>query len=131
MAANAPIVINDGTLPTAVAHTFSGTQVLPNEATYANRAQPFLAGRELLTIRRKSLPKLRICTVLLVVPRVITEDKNGVAVKQVADFMQMEVRFNVPVTWEKPAIDICMPLIANAINHATVKALVGDDEFVW
>lgn len=131
MAANAPIVINDGVTPTAVAHTFSGTGIDGTTATYTNRAEPFVSGRESLTLRKKATPRVRTCTVNITVPRVISEVLNGVTVKRVADFLQMEAKFIVPVSWESTQISPNLALLANAINGAVFTALVTDDEFVW
>lgn len=131
MAANAPIVINDGTSPTPVAHTFSGTGIDGSTATYSNRAESFVLGRETLTLRKKVTPKVRTCTLHIMVPRVISEVLNGVTVKRVADFLQMEAKFIVPASWESTLIAPKLALLANAIENSVFTALVTDDEFVW
>lgn len=131
MAANAPIVLNDSTTPTPVAHTYTGTAVDGDTATYTNRAETFVGGRETLTLRRKSSAVVRTVTVTVKVPRVISEVLNGVAVKRVADFAQFRIDFIIPVSWESTLTGAQMGLIASAAQHAVIAALVKDDEFVW
>lgn len=131
MAANAPIVINDSTTPTPVAHTFTGTSVDGDTATYTNRAETFVGGRETLTLRRKVSPSVRTVSVSIKLPRVISEVLNGVTVKRVADFAQLKTEFLIPISWESTLTGAQMGLIGNAVSHAVVQALVKDDEFVW
>lgn len=131
MAANAPIVLLDGTIPTAVSHTFIGTGVDGNIATYTNRAENFVKGRETLTLRRKVTPNIRTCSANITVPRIITEVLNGVNVKRVADYLQGEIKFIVPATWETTDIAPRLNLYSNLIANAVFQALVKDDEFVW
>lgn len=131
MAANAPIVLLDGTLPTAVSHTFTGVSVDGNVATYTNRAENFVKGRETLSFRRKVTPNIRTCSANIVIPRIITEVLNGVNVKRVADYLQGEIKFIVPTTWETTDIAPRLNLYSNLIANAVFQALVKDDEFVW
>lgn len=131
MAANAPIVLLDGTLPTAVSHTFTGVSVDGNIATYTNRAENFVKGRETLTLRRKVTPNIRTCSANIMIPRIITEVLNGVNVKRVADYLQGEIKFIVPATWETTDIAPRLNLYSNLIANAVFQALVKDDEFVW
>jgi len=131
MAANAPIVLNDGTTPTPVAHTFSGVSVDKNVAIYTNRAETFVVGRETLTLRRKSTPRVRTCIANIQVPRIITEVLNGVSVKRVADYLQGEIKFIVPATWETTDIAPRLALLSNLISNPVFQVLVKDDEFVW
>ena len=131
MAANAPIILLDGTTPTPVSHTFTGVSVDGNVAVYTNRAETFVKGREVLSLRRKVTPNVRTCSASIVIPRVITEVLNGVNVKRVADYLQGEVKIIVPMTWETTRIGPCLELYANLIDSAAFVALVKDDEFVW
>lgn len=131
MAANAPIVLLDGTTPTAVSHTFTGNSVDGNIATYTNRAENFVKGRETLSLRRKVTPNVRTCSANIMIPRIITEVLNGVSVKRVADYLQGEIKFIVPNTWETTMIAPCLNLYSNLIANAVFQALIKDDEFVW
>jgi hypothetical protein len=131
MSANAPIVINDGTSPTPVAHTFTGTGISGDTATYTNRDETFVGGRETLTLRRKASNLVRTTDVSLKIPRVISEVLNGVTVKRVADYAQFKATLIVPVSWESPATGVAMALLPNACLSSVVTALVKDDEFVW
>lgn len=131
MAANAPVVINDTTTPAPVAHTFTGTSVDGDTATYTNRAETFVGGRETLVLRRKSSPSVRTVSITLKVPRIISEVLNGVTVKRVADYAQLKAEFLIPIQWESTLTGAQMGLLASACNHAVVQAMVKDDEFVW
>lgn len=131
MAANAPVVLTDGTTPTAVNRTFTATSVEKDIAVYSNRAEPYILGRDLLTLRRKATPRVRTVTGTITVPRIITEVLNGVNVKKVDSFAQLEVKVIVPVSWEKTLIAVQTPMLADLINEAVFKAIVEDDEFVW
>lgn len=131
MAANAPVVLTDGTTPTPVARTFTATSVEKDVAVYSNRAEPFISGRDLLTLRRKATPRVRTTTATIMVPRVITEVLNGVNVKKVESFAQLEVKVIVPVSWEKTLISVQLPMLADLVGEAAFKAIVEDDEFVW
>ncbi|UJQ85719.1 MAG: coat protein [Leviviridae sp.] len=131
MAANAPVVLTDGTTPTPVNRTFTATSVEKDVAVYSNRAEPYILGRDLLTLRRKATPRVRTTTATITVPRVITEVLNGVNVKKVESFSQLEVKVIVPVSWEKTLISVQLPMLADLINEAAFKAIVEDDEFVW
>lgn len=131
MAANAPVVLTDGTTPTPVNRTFTATSVEKDVAVYSNRAEPYILGRDLLTLRRKATPRVRTTTATITVPRVITEVLNGVNVKKVESFSQLEVKVIVPVSWEKTLISVQLPMLADLINEAVFKAIVEDDEFVW
>lgn len=131
MAANAPVVLTDGTLPTPVNRTFTATSVEKDVAVYSNRAEPYILGRDLLTLRRKATPRVRTITATITVPRVITEVLNGVNVKKVDSFSQLEVKVIVPVSWEKTLISVQLPMLADLVNKAVFKAIVEDDEFVW
>lgn len=131
MAANAPIVLNDSTTPTPVAHTFIGTSVDGDSATYTNRAETFVGGREVLTLRRKSSATVRRVYVDIKIPKIISEVLNGVTVKRVADFGQLKLEFIIPISWESDYTSKYIGLVSNAAVHAVVQALVKDDEFVW
>lgn len=131
MAANAPVVLTDGTTPTAISRTFTATSVEKDIAVYSNRAESYILGRDLLTFRRKATPRVRTISGTITVPRVITEVLNGVSVKKVDSFAQMEVKVIVPVSWEKTLIAVQTPMLADLVNDAVFKAIVEDDEFVW
>lgn len=130
MAANAPIVINDGQ-STPVAHTFSGIKIDGNVALYDNRAEVFSAGRETLALRMKSNDRIRTTTATLKVPRVVEETINGVTVKKVADYMTIKVELLTPTTWASDDVQDGRVMTSNLLIHAVPAAMADDGEFVW
>lgn len=130
MASNAPIVVNDGQA-SPVAHTFSPAGVIGESARYQNSAELLLQGREILTLSRSVGKKTRDPSFGLYMPYVVDETMNAVTNRKVASFASIKVVSHIPFDWTPAMTKNLRVLAANALLHATVVALMEQDEFVW
>lgn len=131
MASNAVIVLADGE-STPVDHTFQPVAIKDGSvATYQNKAQTLVSGREQLVLKMKANGKVRTVDVHLTVPRVMTETINEVEVSTVPDFATCKATVIVPIDWPVQSCENARTLLGQAVLHAVVAAMADDAEFVW
>lgn len=130
MASNAQIQLTDG-LASPATHTFSPAGVIGEVARYQNAAETLLQGREILTVSRSVGKKTRDPSFGLYMPYVVDETMNSVTNRKVASFASIKVVAHVPFDWTPTMTKNLRVMAANAMLHATLVALMDQDEFVW
>lgn len=131
MASNTTISIADGA-STPVTHVFSPQWVKDgNSAMYQNLAETMVGGRETASLSYVHSAKVRRVKGGLRLPRVQAETINGLTVRSVADFGQLNVDLIIPNGWSAADAKNLRVLGSNYLLNAIVAALVESDEFVW
>lgn len=131
MASNAPIIILDGAT-TPLSHTFDPAGISGNTARWQNRSEVMVTGRETLVLVLSSNGKtVRTITATSRLPYVVDETMNAVTNRKVASFATLETRILVPTVWTPTQAKMALGLHSNLLKHATLRAMVEDDEFVW
>lgn len=131
MAQNAAIVVPDAQ-GTPVNHTFTPVKIDRDIASYKNYATATDSGRETLTFRMEDgKSTLRKVTLVLKVPRLITETINGVTVPSVPDYATAKAEVMVPKSWGITECENVSKMLAGALQNTLVVAGVKQGEFVY
>lgn len=127
MASNASFTINDGTDD----HVFSPAGIDGNTATYQNKAESFIPGRETAVLKRRSGNAVREVTQTIRVPKVVTETINGVDMPKVASFGTVQYKVLVPKDWTPTEIALLNAIGQGSVSTAAFVAAAEEDEWVW
>lgn len=127
MAQNASFTINDGTND----HVFAASGLDGNVATYQNKAEDYIPGRETAKLVRRHGKTVREVSVNVRMPKVVTETLNGVDVKTVQSFGQGTLKMIVPPDWTPAETAVLRTVIGGAHTVAAFQAAVDEDEWLW
>jgi len=127
MPSNGTTTVNDGTTDLV----FSPMRIKGDVASYANLAESPEIARQTLALKMTDKAQLRNVTGIVVFPRVIDEEINGVTVSKVADYVTSKQEYIVPKTWDETDIASARKWAADLFNETIPAGMVDRGEFVW
>lgn len=127
MAQNASFTINDGTTD----HVFAPSGIEGSKASYQNKAEDYIPGRETAVLSHRTGKTVREVTMTIRIPKVVTETLNGVDVAKVASFGSMSIKALVPLDWTPTETGVLLSIAAGVPSVAAYTAAATEDEWVW